>query len=276
MERCSKENVGCQCVRCKRVYHISCNQDQTTLTNDSAKKWICQPCEFQKNLKVWLDAQDSTIKKIPEMIASEVESHFGKLNDELKASIEPINMNMKNIEKDVCQVKEDNFHLQSLECRRDIIIDGIPSNIKEPKALRELIIKIGSVYNVAVKSEEIYQCIRLKKNNRVLIKFGNLITKEDVMKAYFRTKNLRLNQIVDTNVESRVFLNNNFPNQIQRSILYCRRLKKLNLISNYTVNFTTGKCTVISNENSTLNYAGFEELAKNHKFNSTEADESSH
>lgn len=85
------------------------------------------------------------------------------------------------------------------------------------------------------------------------------------MKAYFRSKNLSLDQIMDTNVESRVFLNNNFPNQIQKTILYCRRLKKLNLITSFKVNFNSGSSTIVSKDNVSLNYSGFEDIVANHK-----------
>ncbi|KAL5275490.1 hypothetical protein ACFFRR_001388 [Megaselia abdita] len=159
------------------------------------------------------------------MIATEVKTHFGELKEEVNSVIEPIKLEVQKIEKDVAWIKEDNFHIQSIECRRDLILSGIPSNIRDSKALREIIIKIGSYYQIVVRPDEIFQCVRMKKDNQVLIKFGNLFTKEDIMKAYLRSKDLKLSHILDTNVESRVYLNNHFPHHIIRIILYCRRLK---------------------------------------------------
>lgn len=138
-----------------------------------------------------------------------------------------------------------------MQCRRELMVSGIPASIRNTKDLREIAINIGSLYNVPVRTEDVFQCIRLKKENQVIIKFANVFVKEDIMSTYLRHKDLKLSQILDTDVESRVYLNHSYPPLIQRNLLYCRRLKKLDVIEGFMVNFANGHTTVTNKDKST-------------------------
>lgn len=272
LERCSKESIGCQCIKFKRIYHLNCSQITSHYSKELAKKWICESCEFQAKLKKLLETQEEaiksqgeSIKKIPETIAKEVTSQISKMKLGLEKDYEQIKTKVISLEGDLHRVDEDSRFIQTIECKRDIIISGIPSSISEPKALRDIVLKIGTVYNIVVRPEDIFQCVRLKRHNQVMVKFGNVFIKDDIMAAYFKTTNLKLHHIMATNIESRVFMNNNYPKPIQRVMFYCQRLKKLNLISKYVVNFTSGKIMITGNDNTTASYANFEELSLKHK-----------
>lgn len=254
MERCSKENMGCQCVRCMRVYHIQCGQVSVTISKEQAKKWICQNCSIQKNLKKLLESQEETIKRIPEMVAKEVRANINLLENK-----------MNDIELTVNEVKNENCFLRSMDCRRDLIITGLPGSIRNPKELRDIVIKIGSIYNIAMSPGDIFQCLPLRRGSKVLVKFGNLFIKEDLMKLYLSSKDLKLNQILSTDVESRVYLNNNYPSIIQKTLLYCRRLKKLKMIEDFKINFTSGKTSVTGNDKLIEDFMNFGDLHLKYK-----------
>ncbi|KAL5282182.1 hypothetical protein ACFFRR_005417 [Megaselia abdita] len=222
-------------------------------------------CDFQRNIKAILESQQSALNKIPQTVAKEVKSQLKQFEDKLSSAIAPIKADVEVLKNTMQKVITDYSHLSSLGCKSEIVISGIPETIKDPKALRDIVLKIGEVYDISVRYEEVYQCIRLKKEGKVLVKFCNLFIKDDIMKSYLKAKNLKLHQIVDTDVESRVYLNNNFPPDNQRNILYCRLLKKLNLIKDFSVNFKNGFSTITNLDKTTTTYNNFKDLSSDFK-----------
>lgn len=241
------------------------------LTRETLSKWVCPTCVFQNNMNTFMGKQQEAISKIPQLVTDEVKIQLEQLEKKLNLSVDPINSEVSSLKQKTDEIKKRTMHLQGMECRRDVVISGIPNHVKDAKVIRDLVIKIGSVFGIGIKQEEIVQCFRLKPQGNVIVKFGNLFTKDDLMSSYFKKMDLKLCDFMDTNVESRVYLNNNLPPELQRTISYCRRLKKLNLIAGFKVNFKTGEAEIQALDNSSRKYQDFKDILSHYKLPSNEA-----
>lgn len=204
--------------------------------------------------------QQESISKIPQIVTKEVKTQLVQLEEKINLIVEPINLEISDLKKKTADFKKCTLNLQNLEYRKDIVISGIPKQVNEAKAIRELVIKIGAVLGVQVDKREIVQCLRIKSQGKVIVKFGNLFTKEDLLSSYFKKMDLKLCDFMDTNVESRVYLNNNLPPELQRTVSYCRKLKKLGMIADFKVNYKTGESELRSMDNTSRTYHDFKDI----------------
>lgn len=113
LEKLSKENYGCQCRKCMKSFHLKCGLIVSTLTKESAKKWVCQQCDFQSNMKSLLESQQLTINQIPELVASEVKKQLSHFEEKLSSAVNPIKSDVTILEGLVSKTRTDNLHLQS-------------------------------------------------------------------------------------------------------------------------------------------------------------------
>lgn len=263
----SKTTVGFKCCNCMRRYHSSCADISTKGTRDSVAKWTCNSCQLPLTMETMLKQQKKSIDNIPVVVKKEVEAQYSILEQKFSNLLQPVKAEVDDIKQSVVNNKNITDHLLKIECRKDIIVSGLPNHITDPKKMRDIAIKIGENYGIMIKHEEIHQCVRLKKGNKILIKFANIFTRDDIMNSYFKNKDLKLNQVIDTNIETRVFLNNNYPPTIQKMMLFGRKLQKLNLIKNFTMDFKTGAINITTLANLIEKFSNFPEMSSKYTIN---------
>lgn len=259
----SVREAGYKCCKCLRIYHTKCAEIKN-VTRDYASNWCCSSCVFQSKMQFMIVAQQNLINKIPQLIADEVATQLSRFERKCLSLVEPIKNEVNVLTKSIDYLSKSIYHMQGLECRKDIIIHGIPIRINDSKDIRDIVLKIAAFYGVTARPEDIYQCTRLQKDNNILVKFSNLFTRDDIMQEYFKNMVLTLNQIMHTNIKSRIFLNDNYSPVIQRSICYCNKLRKLNLIAGFYVDFKSGQIYTTSLDNTIVKYSNLQELVANH------------
>lgn len=267
LDKLSKDLVGCQCQRCFKRYHLQCgNIDSSKLTKESGAKWMCPPCVREKKVHSMLESQHNTIEKIPQLISTQIQSHLKTFEENLTAGvIAPLKEEFSCLASAVEACKNNMNHDQMIKCKSELIISGLPANIKEPKKLREIVLRIGDIYKLKLVSHDIHDCTRLSRGDRVLVRFGNVFARNDLMELYLKSKNLMLSQILETNIESRVYLNNNFPPSVHKSIMHCRKLKSMKRIVNFKVDYLSGLITLTLENDVVEKYSDFKLLSSAHR-----------
>lgn len=246
LEKLSEDVIGCQCKSCLKRYHLKCgNIDVNKFSKESAAKWTCSPCLKEKKLFALLESQQKKIAEIPTRLTV--------------------------LEEDVETCRKNSNREQMIRCKSEIIISGLPSNIKNPKQLREIVLRMGNFLKLNINSNDIHDCARLNKGERVLVRFSNVFVRNDLMELYFKHKNLCLNNIMDTDVTSRVYINNNLPTLIHKSIMHCRKLKATNRIVNFKIDYISGHITLNLVNNAVENFEDFKRLSTSYKIERLDA-----
>lgn len=88
--------------------------------------------------------------------------------------------------------------------RHDLIVSGFPASVRNENILQVAILSLSI--------KDIVYCSRLKSGG-ILVKFVSIMVKDDIMRSYLRNRNLILSQISDLDISSRVYLNNNYPQE---------------------------------------------------------------
>lgn len=253
----SDEKRGVQCSKCFRCFHCGCTKVESKITRNF--KWCCVQCNESNAILELLNTQKNDISKLMEF-ANKVD----KLSEDLSVLRDGI---PSMISKEVNEVLSSDRIMNQMnnnsknETKKDILISGLPTSIKDSLELSNLIIKACSILGVDITLNDIFNCHWLGDKKNVIIKFNSLLIRDMVMKKYFQSKNLLLSQLLQGyNCESRVYFNNNYPTNTRRLLLYSRKLKKLKLIQDFKMDFKKSVINVHLKDNSSASFSDFNSL----------------
>ena len=72
-------------------------------------------------------------------------------------------------------------------------------------------------------------------NKLLLIKFNNVGIRDSLMKEYFKTRSLKVKDVLDGEIESRVYLNDHYSPAASNLNFLCRKMLRLNIISKFKI-----------------------------------------
>lgn len=252
-----KSHIGTSCCKCNQAYHLKCakinNADQL-----ASSPYVCQPCGERRSILRLLEKQQSEITKLSQSINTQIKTALEQFEEN---SIKPLQEKVSTFNNDINMVKREQF-----ECK--IVITGIPVSVNDGKDLRQVVMDIGTYYGLTVSPYDVMNCYWVKSNrkaNKVVVKFSNLFVMKDLLKCYFGEKNLVVANIDTLGLEditSRVYIEQLLPPAIERITLYCRKLKKSEIISKFYVDFKTGATKVTLNDETTLNFEDLKKLSE--------------
>lgn len=147
------------------------------------------------------------------------------------------------------------------EFGKEVLISGLPQWLKNPIEIANVVCSAGEILDIKLSISDIHQCYWLKDGRNLIVKFTSFLIKDLFMKKYLAKKNLVLSQIrPGSNISSRIYFNNNLPPETRRLLLYSRKLKKINTILNFKMNFKQSSVVITSHDNSTRTFKEFKEL----------------
>lgn len=261
-DRISGTEKGVQCKECMRRFHILCARSDTRTLRSRNAEFTCNQCATSiqnKNLLDSMNARLENLKDIPSKLDRIIVDYDGfkaTVNNELielKAK-----QNIIEEKHDTLSKRTSNFN--KWDYKHDLLISGIPSSFRS-ESLTELVIKIAAINKLNITIRDLIYCMRLKNGN-VLVKFVSILVKDAIMTCYFKTKNLILSQITDLNIGSRIYLNNNYPKSSQRAMVYCRKLKKADLVKRYSINHIDGSISIVNMDDSQIRFITIDELVE--------------
>lgn len=157
-----------------------------------------------------------------------------------KIQTEVLNCSAKTIETErfvkvkFQQLETDINSVRRQSNRSDVVISGLPSDMSSD-AIYETVFKIGNVLDVEIQHNDLNICTYIRNKKAVLVKFNSTYKRDLLFKKYMIDKNLKLNQISDTNIASRIFINDNLTPLASKMSFMCRKLLKHNKIKKFNL-----------------------------------------
>lgn len=259
----TKTSGGVKCGRCAVFFHVKCAGVSDL---KKASDFICKSCSNtpapQKG-----DGSGDIIKRMEELqrsieskidtTRSEIEismnGGFSKLESKVNGLIQnfrnEIGGELKNVKSDVAQcysvikgvdeatgakinalIAKNNVLERRLN-RSDILVSGLPNKMDK---IRDYVIKIAQLVGVNVSMQDINHCCYIKGSKCILVKFNSVYLRDLVMKNYFKSQPLMLenilgvagmNEVGDINTaETRVYLKDNLSPASKKLHYICRKL----------------------------------------------------
>lgn len=115
--------------------------------------------------------------------------------------------------------------------RGDIIVTGLLNNLD---GIKEVTNKLRTHLKVELVKGDILNTKYIKKHKAILIRFGHIITRDNLMTEYL-IKNLKVADIVGGSGETRVYLNDNYKSLANKLLKICWKLKNDKKIKSYSI-----------------------------------------
>lgn len=116
--------------------------------------------------------------------------------------------------------------------RADILINGLPQSIVN---LRDPVVKIAQFCKVTVNAGDIQHCCYIYGGKTVLVKFNSIHLRDSIMANYFRSHNMRLKDVLDCDVQSRIYLKDHLTPAAALLVNICRTLRDRKKVHKYVL-----------------------------------------
>lgn len=253
-----KNKVLCYiCEHCSRMPKYCDIQD--SLRNGFSSILACLEekleAKFNENKRKLDEQLENGLKLLDERI-NEISFHGPLINAEevdqiksdTKSCFDLVNVVDKAADRRMASLERHNNILQRRMNRSNIVIVGLPKNIKD---LRQHILKICLLCKVEVSCKEIQHCTYFASGKKVLVKFNSVQVRDEVMINYHKNRNLKLKDVIGGALQSDVYLNDHLTDSARTLIAVCRKLKEKNKIAKYTYkNYDVPKVRVKMMDNS--------------------------
>lgn len=180
------------------------------------------------------DALEKQIQNLTSFIKEEVISQLNEIKTDLAKTLSRNNKFEEDTASKLTHLERENNNLQKQLNRADIIVTGLSNNLKTDE-LYAAAIAIGKVCNVPLSEFDVNFCTYIKHKTAVLIKLNSVLKRDIIMKNYRETYNLKLNQVIATDIESRVFLNDHYIPIVAKLQYLCRKKKRSGEIIRFKV-----------------------------------------
>lgn len=257
----TKSDAGIECDSCKIWFHTTCanisDELYTVLGNNNNISFNCTFCIANPNANVdnaimrqYMDElgnkitanfnsftaemrnEQQGLKELIESSISDIRSDLTSSLKEFQINLELCNASIKKVESDTKEcfssLELENHKIQRRINRADIIVTGLPSGMTH---LLDPVLTICEHYKITADARDINHCLYIQQGNSLLVKFNNVHTRDMIMKAYFKNPKLQLRNVIGTELDSRVYLNDNLTSVCIKLQMLCRNLRKEKKIS---------------------------------------------
>lgn len=243
-----KKTESIMCTLCNTFQHYNCVIKQNPAMAQSMKDTIaktksgfsfgCQNCMNKTSTNTFeskFNALEKQLQDLTNFMKENITSQLSEIKTDLVKSL----THSKSFEMETAsklnKLENDNNNLRKQLNRPDIIVTGIPSENIETAELYQMAISIAQSCGVNLSEFDVNFCTWIRKKTAILIKLNNVLKRDTIMKNYRANYNLKLNQVINTTVESRVFLNDHYVPVVAKLHYICRQKVKNNEIKRYKV-----------------------------------------
>lgn len=199
---------------------------------------------------------ETAIKKLTDLVSDSVVKDLGVIKSEIANCTAALKKHEEYVDNKFTKLEIENNALRRQLIRGDVLISGLPSTLSLDD-LYSIVPKIGKVFEVDILAWEINMCSWIRNKKLVLVKFNSMQKRDNLMKRYFQTRNLQLGQIMDTDIQKRIYLNENMTPMAAKLNYLCRRLVQLKKIDKFRVhnsNIPEAKVVLPDGTTKNLNY----------------------
>lgn len=240
-----KKNETIICAICNECQHVDCAIKQMPNLTQSAKENItkvkpgysfgCKKCStscLTNPMAKKMDAVEKQLFDLTNIIKDSITSQLADIKKDLAKSFTNSQQFEADTNKKVQELEFENMNLRKQLNRPDIIVSGLPSYLNTDD-LYSTALSIGKACNVILTENDVNFCAWIRKKSAVLIKFNNVLKRDSLMKNYRSKYNLKLNEIMQTDIQNRIYLNNHLI-PIEAKLHYmCRNKIKSGEIKSY-------------------------------------------
>lgn len=260
-----KTEYSIACSGCKAYFHPKCiNISDSEVKNNKSINYTCKNCcdkrKSEENMKGLFDILTEKVRDQMDVQIEKCMSGFRQIVDSAIAALRAEILDaMRNIEKDVDTVKQELSDVRRKNCmleeeikyckeqfknierlhsitqrrlnRADILINGLPKSITN---LRQPVMKIAQLCNVSLNSWDIQHCCYVYGGKAILVKLNSIHLRDTIMANYFRTS-IYLKDVLDCEVQSRIFLKDHLTPMAAHLVNICRKLRDRKVIYKYVL-----------------------------------------
>lgn len=183
-------------------------------------------------LRASLRAHADDMKKEHSKITAKFDAVVGEIRAEFANKIQEIKDDVSNFKSSHDLVTKNKFAelellnhaLQHRINRSDLVISGLSDKLEN---LDEVVLKLCAHLKIDVTPADFTNVMYIRKQRAILVKFDKTYLRDKIMSAYFKSKSLKVADVVGGDNNSRVFLNDNYSTLAQNLQKICWKLKKI-------------------------------------------------
>ncbi|KAI8116596.1 hypothetical protein FF38_14551 [Lucilia cuprina] len=137
----------------------------------------------------------------------EVSTCVNEVKTDILACSKLINSVYSSTSTKIAELKTENDILHRRLNRGDIILSGMPAGLDD---LISNVVSLCLFFGITINSKDVYQVCYMNNQKLILVKFDNVSIRDRIMKEYFKTRSLKLCDIMGGEVSSRVYLNDHY------------------------------------------------------------------
>lgn len=242
-------SIGCKICSC--WLHASCanlsDKDLQALKALKSSFFICTMCQSNLNnnhqqggssvadevrsLNIKFDAFIS--KNQSELLS--IKTAIDDIKTEVSSCLNEMKTDIAECGSKVTDLEAENNVIHRRLNRANVVVAGLPEGIPD---LVAVVIALGDFYNVSITRQDIHHVCYLRNRKQVLIKFNSVIIRDDVMKEYFKTRSLKVGDLIEgdgSDLVNRVYLNDHFSPAASQLNALCRKLLRLQLVRKFKI-----------------------------------------
>lgn len=211
--------------------------DQINKNKGTTFIYGCQKCHERSTVNSFtakLEPLEKQINDLSNLIKNEIISQLSGIRIDLEKSWAHNKLFEAETNDKLQKLEMENNSIRKQLNRGDILVNGLPSYISK-EDLYVIAESIGKSYEIAISEYDLNMCTWIKKKACVLIKFNNIRKRDDIMKNYRAKYDLKLNQIMSTDIESRVYLSDHYTPMADKLRYACRKKLKSGEIKKFRI-----------------------------------------
>lgn len=96
-------------------------------------------------------------------------------------------------------------------------------------------VNIAEICKIAIGPGDVQHCCYIYGGKMVLVKFNSVHTRDLIMANYFRARNIMLKDVMDTDIQSRIYLKDHLTPCAAYLVNICRKLRDRKNIQKYVL-----------------------------------------
>lgn len=257
-EGIGKSHGSIQCKQCNSWLHLQCaeiSEKDLTFLKEKSKSFIficpgCSEghhecsvfdqikdlkCSFE-NIAKELRADNNDFKNTMMKMIADFKNETSLCIKEMKSDIVDCRKLVDEVDastkSNISKLEIENNALHRRLNRSEVVVRGLPSGLNN---LSSAVVSLCKHYNIDIIEQQLNHVCYINNMRQIIIKFNNVDVRDLLMKEYFKTRSLRVCDVLGGEIQARVYLNDHFPPIAARLNALCYKLSRQKLISKFKV-----------------------------------------